>query len=145
MFGKLVTDKAGTNFRHCDSSQLKSRSILSCSGNIIRLVNGNLLELSEVPDGEVKACSKSARDSGRRIPCSHWHRRPAVHPIRVETKVRIHFGEEGGHRCLGAHSSWWQRQKERYHQAGRPNETDSAGFHLTHASSKNRSAVQTRG
>jgi len=79
MFGKMVTDKAGTNFRQCDSSQVKSRSILSCTGNIIHLVNGNVLELLEGPDGELKAWFKSVRDSARRIPCSHWHRRPAVY------------------------------------------------------------------
>ena len=57
------------------------------------------------PDSELKAWSKSARDSGRRILCSHWHRRPAVHPIGAETKVRIDFGEEGGHGCLSAHGA----------------------------------------
>jgi len=71
--------------------------------HVVHLENGDSLEFLEWTSVELKA-----RPDLRMIQVAVFHVALGIEDqayIWTETKVRIHFGEEGGHGCLGPHGS----------------------------------------
>src|SRR5258708_37081286 len=71
--------------------------------HVVHVVNGNLLELFEGPGVELKAWSDLRAIQVAVFRVAFGTEDQAY--IGTETKVRIHFGEEVGHGCLGPHGS----------------------------------------